>query len=64
MFSIISDDIESKEASDFTFIEHFDFVSEFSDHCIVSFDRRSGNEDMVDILDRQDNVSTNVYAGI
>jgi hypothetical protein len=54
VFSVISDNIESKKASDFTFIDHFDFAREFVDHFIVGFDRWFSNKDIIDI-NHQDN---------
>ena len=63
MLGIVASDADAKEASDFAFVDHFDFLCKFRDDRIAGGNGLTADEDIVDV-DAHDDVSTDVNAWI
>jgi len=63
MLWIVVCDVDAEEASDFAFVDNFDFMHEFGNDRVASRDRRAADEDVVDI-DTHDDISTDVNAWV
>ena len=63
MLGIVASDADTKETSDFAFVDNFEFLRKFRDNGIAGGDGDTADEDIVDI-DAEDDISTNVDAWI
>ena len=57
MHLTISDDFETEEAFNFTFVHYFNVMRELSDDSVARMDRRTSDKDIIDINCKDDVVS-------